>query len=404
VTASQELDVAVVGAGILGLATARRLLSDAPGLRIAVFEKEPRIASHQTGHNSGVVHSGIYYTPGSLKARFCHEGRLALEQLIAERQLPYERCGKVVVALSESELPRLAELKRRALANGADGLREIEPDELAELEPHAVGIRALHVPTTGIVDYGLVAAALRDDLEQAGARVVLGRQVTGIERRAHGVRITTEGESVDARALVACAGLQSDRLAALGGRRDGRPRIVPFRGDYYTLRPEAHALVNGLIYPVPDPALPFLGVHFTRTIDGRVLAGPNAVLALQREGYSRSAFDLRDTAATISYPGFWRFAIRHARFGAGELWRDAVKQAFVRDMQRYVPAVQSDDVELGPCGIRAQALDRNGKLLDDFALEEREHELHVLNAPSPGATSSLAIAGYLAERAAKLLA
>jgi L-2-hydroxyglutarate oxidase LhgO len=392
-----------VGAGILGLATARRLLTDSPGLRVVVLEKEAQIARHQTGHNSGVVHSGIYYAPGSLKARFCHAGRLALEELIAGRDLPYERCGKVIVALSDAELPRLAELKRRALANGVEGLRELDPDELAELEPNVVGLRALHAPTTGIVDYRRVAATLRDDLEAAGAKVLLGHEVVGIERGPCGVRLETTSGPVEARALVACAGLQSDRLAALGGSRSDRPRIVPFRGDYYTLRPEARSLVNGLVYPVPDPAFPFLGVHFTKTIDGRVIAGPNAVLSLRREGYSRTAFAARDAASTFSFPGFWRFAARNARFGAMELWRDTVKAAFVRDLQRYVPAVQAGDVEFGPCGIRAQALDRGGNLLDDFALEEREHELHVLNAPSPGATASLAIAEYLAERARRLL-
>jgi L-2-hydroxyglutarate oxidase LhgO len=404
VTTPSKIDVAVVGAGILGLATARRLLLDSPGLGVVVLEKEAQIAKHQTGHNSGVVHSGIYYPPGSLKARFCHAGRLALEKLIAERDIPYERCGKVIVALSEAELPRLAELKRRALANGVEGLRELDRDGLLELEPNVAGMRALHAPTTGIVDYRRVAAALREDLEAAGAQVVLGQEVVGIDRGSGGLRITTKTESLHVGALVSCAGLQSDRLAALGGSRSDRPRIVPFRGDYYTLRPEARSLVNGLVYPVPDPAFPFLGVHFTKTIDGRVIAGPNAVLSLRREGYSRSAFDLRDVAATASYPGFWRFAIRNARFGAGELWRDTVKTAFVRDLQRYVPSVQATDVEFGPCGIRAQALDRSGKLLDDFALEEREHELHVLNAPSPGATASLAIAEYLADRARRLVA
>jgi L-2-hydroxyglutarate oxidase LhgO len=404
VNTERPLDVVVVGAGIVGLATARCLLQRTPALKLAVVEKEDAIATHQTGHNSGVVHSGIYYVPGSLKARLCTQGKAALEQLVAERGLAHERCGKVIVALSESELPRLEELERRAQANGVQGLRAIGADELREVEPNAVGIRALHATQTGIVDFREVAAALADDVRAGGGEVLLGREVVAIAERGGRVEVTTSGGELEARAVVACAGLQSDRLAALSGASPDRPRIVPFRGDYYTLRPHASGLVNGLVYPVPDPELPFLGVHFTKTIGGKVIAGPNAVLALAREGYRRLALSPRDAAATLTFPGFWRFARSHLRFGLGEQWRDVVKSAFVRDMQRYVPAVRAEDVEFGPSGIRAQALGRDGRLVDDFVLERSGRVLHVLNAPSPAATASLAIAEHLAAETSQLLA
>ena len=399
---SRTYDVVVVGAGILGLATARQLLHMRPGLRLALVEKEAAIASHQTGHNSGVVHSGIYYAPGSLKARLCTAGKAALERYAADRGLPYERCGKLIVATGESELGRLAELERRALANGVGGLRVLDGSELQSVEPNAVGVRALHAPETAIVDYSAVARAFAEDVHTAGGEVRLGTSVVGLDERERTVVVQTTTGSFTATALVGCAGLQSDRLVALAGRRPS-VRIVPFRGDYYTLKPRARRLVNGLVYPVPDPAFPFLGVHFTRLVDGRVIAGPNAVLALARERYGRASVDLRDLAATLGYAGFWRFARRHVRFGAGELWRDIVKRAYVRDMQRYVPAVTVDDVEFGPSGIRAQALGPDGRLVDDFVLERTGRQLHVLNAPSPAATASLAIAEHIAGQAADLL-
>jgi L-2-hydroxyglutarate oxidase LhgO len=395
-------DVAVVGAGILGLATARRLLADRPGLRLVIVEKEAQIAAHQTGHNSGVVHSGIYYAPGSLKARLCTAGKAALERYVAERGLAHDRCGKVIVALEERELPRLAELERRATENGVRGLRVLDADALRELEPNARGIRALHAPETAIVDYRQVAAAFADDVRAAGGELRLATSVTGIGERARTVAVETTDGGLEASAVVSCAGLQSDRVAGLDGRRPP-VRIVPFRGDYYSLKPAARGLVNGLVYPVPDPAFPFLGVHFTKTVDGRVIAGPNAVLALAREHYGRTGFRPRDAAATLAYPGFWRFARRHLRFGAGELWRDVVKRAFVRDMQRYVPAVTADDVEFGPSGIRAQALAPDGRLVDDFVLQRGGRVLHVLNAPSPAATASLALADHIGAEAAPLL-
>ena len=396
-------DVVVVGAGILGLATARRLLHARPGLRLALLEKEAQIAMHQTGHNSGVVHSGIYYTPGSLKAQLCTAGKSALERYIAERALPYERCGKLIVATQERELPRLTELERRATANGVGGLRILGGSELRAVEPNVVGIRALHAPETAIADYRAVAAAFADDVQEAGGELLLETSVTGLEERPRNVVVETSSGSLTASALVSCAGLQSDRVAALAGRRPP-VRIIPFRGDYYTLKTAARGLVNGLVYPVPDPAFPFLGVHFTKLTDGRVIAGPNAVLALSRETYRRAGIRLRDVASIVGYPGFWRLARRHYRFGAGEVWRDVVKRAYVRELQRYVPAVTVDDVEFGPSGIRAQALDRGGRLVDDFVLERTGRQLHVLNAPSPAATASLAIAEHIAAEAADLLA
>ena len=399
---SRAYDVVVVGAGILGLATARRLLEERPGLRLAVLEKEAAIACHQTGHNSGVVHSGIYYAPGSLKARLCTQGKLALERYVAERGLPYERCGKLIVATAESELPRLAELERRAVANGVEGLSVLDGDELRAVEPNAVGVRALHARETAIVDYRAVAAAFASDVREGGGELVLEAAVVGLEERGRSVAVETTAGSFAAAALVGCAGLQSDRVAALAGTQPP-VRIVPFRGDYYTLRPHARALVRGLVYPVPDPSFPFLGVHFTKLTDGRVIAGPNAVLAFARERYGRARIELRDVASTLAYPGFWRLARRHYRFGAIELWRDAVKPAYVRELQRYVPAVSGADLEFGPSGIRAQALDREGRLVDDFVLERTGRQLHVLNAPSPAATASLAIADRIAAQAAELL-
>ena len=392
----------VVGAGILGLATARRLLQERPGLRLVVLDKEAQIATHQTGHNSGVVHSGIYYSPGSLKARLCTQGKAALERYVAERGLPYERCGKLIVALDASELPRLAELERRAIANGVGGLSLLEGDELRTVEPNAAGIRALHARETAIVDYRAVAAAFASDVKEAGGELQLGAAVVGIAERGGSVAVETTGGSLTATALVGCAGLQSDRIATLAGT-EPPVRIVPFRGDYYTLTPQAGALVNGLLYPVPDPAYPFLGVHFTKLVDGRVIAGPNAVLALARERYNRTGLDLRDVTSTLGYRGFWRLARQHFRFGAVEVWRDVVKRAYVRELQRYVPAVTAGDLTFGPSGIRAQALDRDGRLVDDFVLERTGRQLHVLNAPSPAATASLAIADHLATQAAELL-
>ncbi len=396
---SERFDVVVVGGGIVGLSTANQLLLRRPDLRLAVLEKEQELAAHQSGHNSGVLHSGLYYRPGSLKARLCREGKAEVERFADEHGIPYEHCGKVVVALDEAELPRLAELERRGAENGVEGLRAIGGDELRELEPHVAGIRALHSPGTGVIDFRRVAAAYGDEVRACGGEILTGREVTAVRTRGAERELLTTGGPVTARNVIACAGLHADRVAALTGDAPRDHRIIPFRGDYYTFRPEARRLVNGLVYPVPDPSFPFLGVHFTWQIDGGVLAGPNAVLALAREGYGRTDVSVRDVAGVLAWPGFWRLAGRNLRMGAGEVWRDLVKSAFVADMQRLLPEIRADDVEFGPSGVRGQALARDGSLADDFLLEGSSNVLHVLNAPSPAATASPAIGRHLAEQA-----
>ena len=396
---SDRFDVVVIGGGIVGLSTALQLLERRPGLRLALLEKEPELATHQTGHNSGVLHAGLYYRPGSLKARLCREGKLAVERFADTHGIPYEHRGKVVVALDESELPRLAELERRGVENGVEGLRAIGPQELRELEPHVAGIRALHSPKSGVIDFRRVALAYADEVRTRGGEILTGREVTAVRTRGAERELVTTAGPVTAGAVVACAGLHADRVAALTGNAPRDHRIVPFRGDYYTFRPIARRLVNGLVYPVPDPSFPFLGVHFTRQIDGGVVAGPNAVLALAREGYRRTNVRPRDVAGVLAFSGFWRLAARNLRMGAAEVWRDVVKSAFVGEMQRYLPEIQSGDVDFGPSGVRGQALARDGSLADDFLLEGASNVLHVLNAPSPAATASLAIGIYLADQA-----
>lgn len=398
---SDAYDVVVVGAGLVGLATARAVLQRDPGAQVAVLDKEHELAVHQSGRNSGVIHAGLYYPAGSLKAQLCREGREALLQFADEHEIPYRRSGKVVVALDESELPRLDELHRRGTANGLRGLREVSPAELRELEPHAVGVRAIHVPETGVIDFRRVAHAYARDVEERGGEILLGRDVTDIRPLARGHVITTAaGDQVRTRRIVACAGVQSDRVGRLTGRRSAEHRIAPFRGDFFVLAPEAAALVRGLIYPVPDPAFPFLGVHFTRRIDGEVWAGPNAVPALAREGYGRFSLNARDARDFLGYSGLWRLARKYYRTGAGEIWRDLVKRAAVREMRRYLPELEPRHVSFGPSGIRAQVLARDGTLVDDFLLERDGEVLHVLNAPSPAATASLAIGRRIAEQLA----
>ena len=399
---SDRFDVVVVGGGILGLATAVRLLERSPDLRVVVLDKEPELARHQTGHNSGVLHAGLYYAPGSMKATLCREGKAALETFAAEHDIPVERCGKLVVALDASELERFAALRERAVANGVAGLEEVGPERIREIEPHAAGIRALWSPTTAIVDFRRVALAYADELLARGATIRTGMRVSAIEERAGEVLVTAGREAVLGRLVVVCAGLHADRLARLTGA-PADPSIVPFRGDYYTLTPEARHLVHGLIYPVPDPRFPFLGVHFTKRIDGAVWAGPNAVLAFAREGYRRRDVRIGDLAATLTDRGFLRLARRYLRTGLGEMWRDWWKPAFVRELQRYVPEIRSDQLVFGPSGVRAQALARDGTLVDDFVLGGSGRVLHVRNAPSPAATSSLAIGARLADQALERL-
>ncbi|HMP76018.1 MAG TPA: L-2-hydroxyglutarate oxidase [Kiritimatiellia bacterium] len=393
--------VVIVGGGIVGLGTALAL-GGRPGVRVVVLEAEAEVAAHQTGHNSGVIHSGLYYKPGSLKALNCTTGRERMYRFCAEHGVPHERCGKVVVAVDESELPALAELERRGLANGLDGMRRIGPEELAELEPEARGIAALWVPQTGIVDFAVVARTYARLIVERGGEVRTGARLTGVRRDGAGLVAETASNAVRADLLVNCAGLQSDRVARVCGVEPG-VQIVPFRGEYYELAPACRGMVRNLIYPVPDPRFPFLGVHFTRMIGGGVEAGPNAVLAFRREGYRRTDFSLRDSVQMASFPGFWKMAGRYWRTGAGEFHRSFSKSAFVRALQRLMPAIQAEHLVPAGAGVRAQALERDGKLVDDFRIVETDRMVHVLNAPSPAATSSLSIGETVAGMAMKHL-
>jgi len=393
-----EADVLIVGAGLVGLATARALLAKRPELRVTVVEKEPQIAAHQSSHNSGVVHAGVYYAPGSQKAQLCTEGRRALEAYAADRGIPLQRTGKLVVAVRPDEISRLEELAERATANGLRGLEVLSPEGIREHEPHIRGVRALWVPESGVVDFAMVARGYADDIAAAGATLLLDTAVTEITVRRDGVLITAGEQELSARLLVSCGGLQSDRLARLAGLDPG-VSIVPFRGEWWTLAPRAAALVRGLIYPVPDPALPFLGVHLTRRIDGAVWAGPNAVLSLAREGYGRRDFDPRDARDILQDKGFRQLARQWWRTGAAELWRSASRRAYLAAVRPYLPDLTPDDLVERTCGIRAQAVAPDGSMVDDFRLVDGPHSLHVLNAPSPAATASLAIGRELAERA-----
>ena len=391
-------DVVIVGGGIVGLATALRIQERRPELRIAVLEKESELATHQSGHNSGVVHAGLYYQPGSLKARLCRDGKAEMEAFAESHGIPIDHCGKLVVALDESELGRLDALRERAIANGVPGLEDVDRERIREIEPHAAGIRALWSPRTAVIDFRRVALAIADDLRTAGVDIRTGHAVSAIDVRSSDVVVSTGGGEITSTLVVTCAGLQSDRVAALSGDTAG-PTIVPFRGDYYTLAAEASGLVRGLIYPVPDPRFPFLGVHFTKRIDGSVIAGPNAVLAFAREGYRRHDVNARDLVGSLTDRGFLRLAGRYLPTGVAEMWRDWSKRAFFRQLQRYLPELREDQLTFGPSGVRAQALRRNGTLVDDFAFSGGPRLLHVRNAPSPAATSSLAIGSVLADEA-----
>ena len=395
-------DVVIVGAGIVGLATARALLERAPGLRLCVIEKGAGVAGQQTSHNSGVLHSGIYYRPGSLKAELCVRGRDAVVRYCDEHGIPYELCGKLIVATRQDELPRLEALAERATANGVRGHQLVGPERVREIEPHVSALRALWVPSTGIVDFGRLAASYADGVRASGGEIVMNAEVAE-SWVAGGVRHVRAGDAEhSARLFVNCAGLHADRVARRLGART-RVQIVPFRGEYYTLRTAREDLVRGLIYPVPDPELPFLGVHFTRNIKGFVEAGPNAVLATAREGYRKRDFDLGDVWEIARYRGFWRVALREWRTGINEVHRSLRKSVFVRDLQRLIPEIESRDLTPGGSGVRAQAVAPDGALLDDFLIERSESALHVLNAPSPGATSSLLIGDRIATMAAEML-
>ena len=395
--ATPQFDVVVVGAGIIGLATARELQRRRPDARIAVVDKEATPGGHQTSHSSGVVHRGVYYAPGSLKAQLCVEGAAALLAYCDDRGIPVLRCGKVVVATDAAELPRLEELHRRSVANGVPRAELIGPERLRELEPHVAGVRALHSPETAVVDFARVAAAYAEDIRAAGGELLFGREVVGLSRRGRTAFVETSGGEVEAARVVVCGGVHADRLAALS-KAPEEPRIVPFRGDYLRLRPERRHLVRGLVYPVPDPAFPFLGIHTTVRPDGDVWLGPNAVPALAREGYRRRDVSLRDMWEALRAPGFRRLARGHWRMGVGEMVRDVSTRRFVASARKLLPELDVADVLPGPSGIRAQALAVDGTLLDDFVFHEADGVVHVRNAPSPGATSSLAIARVIADR------
>lgn len=387
-------DLVVVGGGIVGLATAYRLLEARPAVRLVLIEKEAELAAHQTGRNSGVIHSPNTYAPGSLKARLCREGMDAALAFADAHGIPYEICGELIVATVPAELPRLAAIAEKARANGSV-LRELGPEAMLEVEPYVVGLRGLHVTSTGITDWKRFALALGDELRARGAEIRTESEVTAIRRTPDGIILETTAGTVAARNLVTCAGLHSDRLAALTGHASDI-RIVPFRGDYAVLRPEARRFCRTLVYPVPDPRFPFLGVHLTRRIDGAVWAGPNAVLAFGREAYRRRDVNLRELGAIAAFPGFRRMALRYWRMGGAEMLRDWSRRLFVRALQAYTPEISLGDVAWGPSGIRAQAMRRDGSLVEDFAIGGGEHVLHVLNAPSPAATASLAIGRELA--------
>jgi L-2-hydroxyglutarate oxidase LhgO len=382
--------IAVIGGGIVGLAVALELQRKHPHLRTVVLEKEHGVAQHQTSHNSGVIHSGLYYKPGSLKARLCVEGTAAMVQFCKEQGIPYSICGKVIVATDEPELPALDELMQRGRANGVPGLRLLGAEEIRELEPHAAGIRGIHAPGTGITDFRLVAEKYAELINSSGGEVLTNAAVEKITSTADEIILDTARATVRARYAINCAGLFSDRIAKMAGAELGL-RIIPFRGEYYELVPSKHHLVRALIYPVPDVRFPFLGVHFTKRIDGGTEAGPNAVLAFKREGYSRTSFNLRDAAGTFAFPGFWKLATHFWKMGLYETFRSWNKRAFTKALQRLLPELEERDIRPSGSGVRAQALDASGKLLDDFCFVHQDRMLHVCNVPSPAATASLVI-------------
>ncbi|GIV17128.1 MAG: hydroxyglutarate oxidase [Armatimonadota bacterium] len=392
-------DVLIVGGGIVGLATAYQLTRNYPRLRVRVLEKEQRLAQHQSGRNSGVLHSGIYYKPGSLKALTCRRGKSLMQAFCEREQIPFEICGKVIVATEQRELPTLQMLAERGRENGVQ-CEIISVERLHEIEPHAAGIQAIYVPEAGIVDFRQVCERLAERVREAGGEVVMGAKVFAMREVSDGVEVRTTQGDFAAHYFVNCAGLYSDEIAKLGGVRLPA-RIVPFRGEYYLLSKEARGLCRNLIYPVPDPQFPFLGVHFTRTISGEVECGPNAVLAFAREGYHKTDIHWRELWTTLAYPGFWRLARRYWRTGFGEMWRSVNKRAFVRSLQRLVPDVREEYLHPAQAGVRAQAVAPDGKMLDDFVWVDTPRAVHVLNAPSPAATASLAIGEQIVHRLAE---
>jgi L-2-hydroxyglutarate oxidase len=401
-----QYDLTIIGGGILGLASALKITAAHPNVRLLILEKEAALAQHQTGNNSGVIHSGLYYRPGSLKAKSCVSGRKELMAFCDANAVPYEICGKVVVATGEAELPRLEELYRRGQANGLKGLEIIGPERLKEIEPHAVGIKGLFVPETGIVDYRRVVAAYAEKVRDANGDIRMGQRVVGIIDGSDEVVLQTSGGDYRTKYLINCCGLQSDIVAQMmgstGQQEDGEEhRIIPFRGEYYKIAPEREYLVKNLIYPVPDPTFPFLGVHFTRMARGGVEAGPNAVFAYAREGYRHSDINMSDLWRTVSFRGFWAITAKYWRTGFGELYRSLSKAAFVRALQKLLPEIREQDLVPGGAGVRAQAVSASGALVDDFIIKQSRRAIHILNAPSPGATASLAIGQQIREMAEK---
>lgn len=390
-------DIIIIGGGIIGCATAMRLLQAKPSMKLLVLEKEGSVAQHQSGRNSGVIHSGLYYKPGSLKATNCRRGYRQLIDFCQRENIAHEICGKLVIATSAEDVPRLEELRRRGIANGLRGLRWLKAEEILETEPNCSGVAGLLVPQTGIVDYGVVVRKYSEKIQELGAQVKLGEEVIDIRSQPGKVEVIGRNQSWMARSAIVCAGLQADRLA-VKTTKDLPVRIIPFRGEYYKLKESARYLVKNLIYPVPDPKFPFLGVHFTRMIDGGIECGPNAVLAFGREAYRKTDFSLRDTWETLAWPGFRKMARQYWRMGFGEWHRSVSKRAFVKALQKLVPTIQSGDLESGRAGIRAQACDREGNLLDDFDIRTHGSVIQVCNAPSPAATASLAIADVLVSR------
>ncbi len=399
----ERCDLAIVGGGIVGLALAREMLARNPRSSVCVLERESEIGTHQTGHNSGVIHAGVYYVPGSLKARLCVEGAREMYEYCDRRAIPVERCGKVIVATDPTELARLDELERRGMANGVPGLRRIDAAGIEELEPHARGIAGLHSPGTGIADFPAVARAYAEDVREAGGSLSTSCEVQGVDQAGRALRLTHSQGSTEAGHALFCAGAWADRLAVAAGA-DPDPRIVPFRGAYLRLAPARRHLVRSLIYPVPDPSLPFLGVHLTKHIDGDVLIGPTALMAAARDAYRLTKVRREDVIDTLRWPGTWRMLAKWWSTGVTELRHAALRSAFVRAASRYVPELETGDVEPAFAGVRAQALGRDGRLVDDFVFSHTERALHVRNAPSPAATSSLAIARHIADEAQRAFA
>lgn len=392
-----QFDVVVVGGGIVGLATANSLLSTNPNLKVIVLEKEASLGAHQTGHNSGVIHSGLYYKPGSLKAKNCIEGYAKLLEFCREHEVAHEICGKVVVALSDQERSQLEMLRQRGEQNGLTGIRRLSKSEIIEIEPHCNGVDGLFVPQTGIVDYGAMTMRLAERIQNFGGQILTSSKVVEIKELPNMVSVSTEQRQFSTRALITCGGLQSDRLA-MQTQPDLDLRIIPFRGEYFELKESARHLVRSLIYPVPDPNFPFLGVHFTRRIDGTIECGPNAVLAFAREGYRKTDVSIREFAQTLAWPGFRKIALKYWRTGLGEYHRSFFKSAFVSALQKLVPEITADDLQPAGAGVRAQACSRTGSLLDDFEIRQVGRVVHVCNAPSPAATASLAIGDAIASR------